>query len=263
MAGFFKIKFIGGEPTLRKDLPLIIRESLDTNPSIDSSIITNGLFDPSYITDCLAAGLNRVNVTVHAWDDPDKMRCVGLTKNNIQRLKKNILYLSKLKRLTKLNYVVLKSQGFGELLNLIEWVNANQLILDILNVLHDGTETDKQSEYYDFSEIYQMIDAHYNILKVVPHENRWSLPSTRLILDDGGVINLKTNPLNHFVPFNSCKDCQMHECCVEGIKAIRLTEKGAIKPCLFRDDNVLNLRDYLNQSEQHITDKIVQFINDL
>jgi hypothetical protein len=108
-----------------------------------------------------------------------------------------------------------------------------------------------------------MIDAHYNILKVVPHDNIWSLPSTRLVLDGGGVINLKTNPLNHFGPFNSCKDCQMHEYCLEGIKAIRLTIKGFIKPCLFRDDNVLNLRDYLDQSDQRITDEIVQFIDKL
>lgn len=262
-AGINKFKFMGGEPTLRNDLPLILLGMSDYSFSIDTSIITNGLFEQKFLEDCVRAGLNRVNVSIHAWNDIEMLKAVGMSDLIKNKLMNNLDFLIKSKRLSKLNYVVLKSKGYSELLELINWVNERKLILDVLNILYNNQSLELEEEFCDFEEIYQVVDKNYKIDNIILHENQSSLPSTRLLLSEGGIINLKTSKLNSFHPFHSCTSCNQYKYCNEGIKSIRLTADGYLKPCLFRDDNRLNLNDILEEADDKIIEIIKNYIDNL
>lgn len=262
-AGISKFKFMGGEPSLREDLILILEGMKDYKDNIDISMITNGLFQTSYIEKCFEAGLKRVNVSIHGWSDEEKLKSIGMSDLKKEMFLNNLNYLISKRKLTKLNFVYLKNSKKDELLNLIDWVNENELVLDILNVLYDKKNEHLEKEYVTFENIYNFLEETYEVEKIYSQVNPHSIPSKRIKLKRGGIINLKTKPLNTLKPFRSCYNCSEIKYCKEGIKAIRLTTDGYLKPCLFRDDNRLNILKFIDSTEDKIVEKIVDYINKL
>jgi len=64
LAGIRKFKIVGGEPTLRADLPQIIEGLRHLDPSIDISMVTNGVRLGRLASEYVAAGMDRINVSV-------------------------------------------------------------------------------------------------------------------------------------------------------------------------------------------------------
>lgn len=258
--GIRKFKLMGGEPTSRKDLPDIIRALSRIGDDNDISIITNGIFDQALMEECFDAGLQRVNVSVHAWNDKKAMSMVGMTPEKQKILKDNLTYLCNEGKLSKINYVYLKNESTDDLFSLIHWTDANLCVIDILNVLSEEADGGFNDEYASFEEIEKLVRENYDVQREYINENIYSLPSKRLVLPGGGEINLKINALNRNAPFNSCTDCKVKERCTEGIKAIRLTKEGHIQPCLFRHDNALSFNE-IKESDRN--DVIKQYISAL
>ena len=65
--GIRKLKFLGGEPLLRRDLPEIIGRLRALHPDLDISLITGGAVPLSRLDACLEAGLTRANLSIHGW----------------------------------------------------------------------------------------------------------------------------------------------------------------------------------------------------
>lgn len=260
--GINKFKFMGGEPTLREDLVEII-DGIKDLKDIDTSIITNGLFDIRTLEKCFRAGLKRVNVSVHAWNNKEKLKSIGMTKEKREKFLSNLHYLIQKKKLSKLNYVFLRNDDKREIIELINWINQKKLVLDILNVLYNDDSKYLKNEYCSFEEIHEFLKENFNFKKKYIFKNFSSIPSERIELENGGTINLKINMLNQINPFISCKTCNIKKYCKEGIKAIRLTTDGYLKPCLFREDNKLRILDYINKSEEELENIILDYINKL
>ena len=109
-----------------------------------------------------------------------------------------------------------------------------------------------------------MISSKYEIVQEVMHENKYSISSQRLLLKDGGIINLKVNELNKISFLKACRSCPKIQYCKEGISAIRLTNYGTIKPCLFREDMCFNLAEYLEaHSYAETAEAVEQYLNAL
>jgi GTP 3',8-cyclase len=66
--GVRKIRLTGGEPLVRRDLPLLIR-MLDQIPDLDLTLTTNGALLPKYARSMKDAGLKRVTVSLDSLDD--------------------------------------------------------------------------------------------------------------------------------------------------------------------------------------------------
>ena len=62
--GVTGIRLTGGEPTVRMDLPTLVRMLHDLKPGLDLSITTNGLKLVAMADELRAAGLTRVNVSL-------------------------------------------------------------------------------------------------------------------------------------------------------------------------------------------------------
>ena len=66
--GFTKIRLTGGEPTLRRNLPDLVRE-IAANPAItDIAMTTNGILLSRLAEPLAAAGLKRINVSIDTLD---------------------------------------------------------------------------------------------------------------------------------------------------------------------------------------------------
>lgn len=252
--GIRKIKLMGGEPTLRNDLVDVISGIRKYAIDADISLITNGILIKDVAQEYIKAGLNRINVSIHGWNHQSFYRITQGSAGNLEMIKSSVLWLKKKQILTKINFVIQKGINEAELIELIHWCTKHKLTLDVLNMLYNSrTQEELKDYYYDFSEIKKLISTHFEIASVKIVENNYSLPSTRLVLKRGGQINLKTNKLNNEFAFNDCENCQEFKFCSEGIKAIRLTNRGIVKPCLFRDDNTFNLRDVYEASNYNET----------
>ncbi len=249
--GIRKFKLMGGEPTLYKKLPELINELKKIGNDIDISMITNGLFEKELIAKSISSGLGRVNVSVHSWGNEETMKMVGMDENMLLKLQENLKYLKEKNVLSKVNYVYIKNQNKSELIDLINWVDNNKTVIDILNILSElGIEDDK---YCSFDEIEQFIYTNFNVTRVYNKENVYSLPSKRLVLSKGGEVNLKITTLNSSAGFDSCKDCNAYDYCLEGIKAIRLTSNGEIQPCIYRTDNICSIHDWTDLKKMERT----------
>ena len=66
-SGVRKLKFVGGEPLVRRDLPEIIASLRARDESVDMSVITSGAVPRQALDRCYEAGLSRCNVTVHGF----------------------------------------------------------------------------------------------------------------------------------------------------------------------------------------------------
>lgn len=261
IAGMRKFKFIGGEPTLYSDLPSIIEEM--SWPDVDISLISNGLFDQSFLAKCLDAGLDRVNISIHAWDSPKSMLLSGMGQNQLDDFFDNIEFLLAKQKVCKFNYVFLRGADRTELFSIIDWINRQKQTLDILNVLYPSPDSKLSDEYCDFEEIRSIITQNYGLTQSLIHDNAHSLPSERLYLEDGGVINLKKFTLNTFLPFNCCNDCHCREICREGILAMRLSLDACLQPCLLRTDNRLDLSELAGYSTPDLANSIASYISAL
>lgn len=259
--GIKKIKFLGGEPTLYKDLPRLI-EKINSN-ELDISIITNGIASKNTLQRFINAGVNRINISLHGFNKDVFKEVTGGTLQQLNQTLETIDYLNNNRKLGKVNYVLLKGVNECEFIDVLRYVNDKNLVLDVLNYL--DTDSSKIIKYYySFEEIMAFIKAIYEIDKIKTYINQFSLPSTRIYIKNGGVINLKTTSLNSVHFLKSCDSCGKKEYCTEGISAIRLTTEGIIKPCIFRDDNILDLKELMkNKSFEEVDELVKEYFENL
>ena len=67
--GVEKIRLTGGEPLLRKDLPILVEKIASIEGLKDIGLTTNGVLLPKYANELKAAGLQRVNVSLDSLND--------------------------------------------------------------------------------------------------------------------------------------------------------------------------------------------------
>lgn len=239
-SGIKKIKFMGGEPTLYPDLARIILWLKRKDFNLDISMITNGIADIKVLDKCIEAGIDRINVSMHGFREKE---FYDVTRGNgiqLCQFINNIKYLKSRKKLGKVNYVLLKNINEKEFEEVLDFICKEDIVLDVLNYIGDNEE--ELFKYgYTFDEIKSIISAKKQIGNVSEYINAYSLNSQRLSLIGGGEINLKINRLNDSQFLNACKECKKKKFCTEGISAIRLTNEGIIKPCLFRKDMTYDL----------------------
>jgi cyclic pyranopterin phosphate synthase len=68
-AGVSKLRITGGEPLLRKDLPVLVSMLRDISGVSDLALTTNGILLPQLARTLKAAGLDRVTVSLDSLDD--------------------------------------------------------------------------------------------------------------------------------------------------------------------------------------------------
>jgi cyclic pyranopterin phosphate synthase len=215
-----KVKLTGGEPLVRKDIPDIVRRIKFIRGVKEVSLTTNGIFLSDYAERLKDAGLARVNVSLDTLK-PQKFKLI----TGVDTLENVISGIQAAVKVglcpVKVNMVLLKDLNEDEIGDMIKFARENGLILQIIE-LESPVETEAYRKYH--AELEGVEEVLKNIAEKVVvrrmHHRR------KYFLREGGEVEV-VNPM-HNTEF--CRYCNR----------IRVASDGKLKPCLFRNDNLID-----------------------
>ncbi|MFN7146350.1 MAG: radical SAM protein, partial [Myxococcota bacterium] len=231
--GVRKLKFLGGEPLMRRDLPDVIRDVRALAPDLDVSLITAGAVDVARLDACLAAGLSRANLSIHGWtpaafaERTRRPLAYGLRARVLERLLAEGRFL-------KLNYVWRGPHDDTDLAGLLAWAAGKPVVVGLLDELSLGLGAAPLRD--------ALVRLRGPWADARPEPDPASLPTERLSWADGLVVEVKDHRLGDVAPWTACAACPKRAACGEGIHALRLTHTGTLRPCMDRTDLGVDLR---------------------
>lgn len=216
--GIKKIRLTGGEPLIKKNAELIIRE-LGKLP-VELAITTNAVIVHKFIDVFKEAGIKAVNVSLDSLEE-DKFNNIS-RRNYFKEIKENISLLIENDFHVKINVVVIRDVNDKEIADFIRWSkNENVHIRFIEFMPFDGNSwnTEKKVSYKEILQEAEDVFGKDGFFKIGDQPND---TSRNFQLKDAkgtfGIISSVTNPF--------CDSCNR----------IRLTADGKIKNCLFSED---------------------------
>ena len=226
-AGVTKLRITGGEPLIRKDLPVLI-EQLAAVPGVeDVTLTTNGWFLAQQAQELRRAGLGRVTVSLDSLDDAvfGQMNGRGLS---VQRVLEGI-DAARAAGLEpgKLNCVLKRSVNYEAILGLAERFRGTGIIVRYIEYMDVGNRNGwRLDEVVPSAEVIAQIGRRWP-LEAVEANYRGEVAERYRYRDGQGEIGAISSITQPF-----CGDCSRG----------RLTTDGRFVTCLFAAGG-RNLRD--------------------
>lgn len=229
--GIQRLKITGGEPLLRPDVVEMIRK---ISPLMkDVSLTTNAVNLAHQAKQLKAAGLDRINISLHTTNHDTYKRICGFDNLN-DALKGLDAAIDAGLQPIKINMVLLKGINDHEIPEMLKFASEKGVILQLI-------ELETQREYVD-QKIY--VD-HYQDLKNIrtwlknDGKTNGANPLHRrekFIIDElPGKIKLSSPvEVELVMPMHNSDFCS-------NCTRIRLTAGGFVKGCLFNKENVLDV----------------------
>ena len=243
--GVRKIRLSGGEPLLKKDIVEIVERiaSLDFK---DISMTTNGILLGKYAQDLKDAGLDRVNVSLdtlnrETFEFITKKDYLEDAKNGILKAVEVGLYP------VKINMVIMKDINQDEIDDMFEFCKEHGIVLQLIELIEsESCDDDKFSEDYH----YKLDDIESELADIADDvREREFMQGRKKYYIDGGEIEVVK-------PVDNAKFCA--KC-----SRLRITPDGKIKPCLLRNDNLVELISHVRngESEEELEKIFINGIN--
>jgi molybdenum cofactor biosynthesis protein A len=239
--GVTKIRLTGGEPLIRKDIPVIL-EKLATLP-VELSITSNAVIIDKFIDVLKRNGVNKINISL---DSLDKNKFHQITRRDqFEIVYKNMLLLVEEGFNVKVNVVLMKDFNENEIIDFINLTKDLPIVIRFIEFMpFDGNKWD-MSKMVSYAEVMEHVNASIpekdiNRLQDAPNDTSKNYK----IKDYKGsfaIISSVTNPF--------CDSCNR----------LRLTANGQLKNCLFsseESDLLTKLRE--GTSIEPIIQKAVQ-----
>lgn len=243
--GVRKIRLSGGDPLVRKDIVEIVEKiaSLDFK---DISLTTNGVLLEKYAKDLKDAGLDRINVSLDTLN-PDtykfvtKMDYLNEAKTGILNAVEVGLYP------VKINMVIMKDINQNEVKDMFEFCRENNMVLQLIELIEsENCDEDKFNAEYHYP-----LDNIENKLSDMADDvrERKFMQGRKKYYIDGGEIEV-VKPVDNAT---FCANCSR----------LRITPDGKIKPCLLRNDNLVELISHVRngESEEKLEEIFINGIN--
>jgi GTP 3',8-cyclase len=221
--GIEKIRLSGGEPLVRDDIVDIVSRIASLGFR-DISLTTNGVLLSKYAKDLFKAGLNRVNVSFDTLNPETykfitKRDYMGLARDGIKSAVEAGL------NPVKVNMVVMKGINSSEIWDMFQFCRENGVVLQLIELLK--TENCEESEilneyHYDMEDLEEELTELSTKVK-----KRNFMQDRKKYFIEGGEIEV-VRPMDNT---EFCKNCTR----------LRITPDGRIKPCLLRNDNLVDL----------------------
>lgn len=243
--GVEKVRLSGGEPLVRSDIVDIVKK-LNTLNFKDISITTNGIFLDKYAEDLVNAGLKRVNVSLDTLK-PETYKCIT-KKDYLSEVKKGILKAVDVGIYpVKINMVVMKGINDNEIHDMFSFCKDNGLILQLIEILEtDNCEDNNFNEKYHFDmtpleKEFTDLASEVTVRKFMQDRKKYFI--------DGGEVEIVR-------PMDNTKFC-------ENCTRLRITPEGKIKPCLLRNDNLVDLISHIRSgdSEKDLEEIFISAVN--
>ncbi len=231
--GISRVKLTGGEPLLREDILDIVGGIAELRGLRDLSMTTNGTFLEAMAKDLKIKGLNRVNVSLPTLN-PETYRNLrgGNLRDAIEGVRAAVeaeLYP------VKLNMLILKNVNEREVDRMIQFAERTMTILQLIE-LEPLNLSDAYYERYhlDLNEIEQKLKE-----QALEVRTREYMQNRRIYF----LPRVKVEVIHPIENTEFCAHCTR----------IRVTSDGKLKPCLMRNDNLVDiltsLRDGANDEE--------------
>ncbi len=226
--GVRKIKITGGEPLLRDDVVEIVRR---ISPHVDEvSMTTNAYYLADKAIALKEAGLKRVNISLHSASLRTFRMITGM--DALVKIRKGITAAVECRlEPVKINMVVLKGVNDGEIQDMIKFSQDVGVTLQLIEYqpLERGAENWRRF-HYDLRPLEEELEARSErIVERELHRRR------QYYLRGGGVVEVVR-------PIHNSRFCMF---CTR----LRMTSDGQLKPCLMRDDNLVEIVSLLRKGK--------------
>ncbi len=224
--GVRKIKITGGEPLIRKDIIKIIKRIKNIREIKEIALTTNGTLLKKYFKQLKIAGLDRINVSL---DTLNKKKYKMITGGNIENVIEGLKEASKYFYPIKINFLAMKIniEELEDMLNFCKEIGAILQIIEFL--LKDKLIKDKY--YISLDNVEEKIKKR---AKKISYRRKMH-NRVRYILENDVEVEFVR-------PMDNSEFC-MH--CTR----LRLTADGYLKPCLLRNDNLVDILTPLRNGE--------------
>ncbi|MCX8170998.1 MAG: GTP 3',8-cyclase MoaA [Candidatus Bathyarchaeota archaeon] len=241
--GVYGVKLTGGEPLLRKDIVDIVRRISGIPGIRDISMTTNGFFLKEYARQLREAGLSRVNVSLDTLDAEKFKMITGVDAH--EKVIEGIIEASRAGlNPIKINMVLLRGVNCDEIEDMVKFTGEHHLTLQLIELEHPSEDSFYMKYHVSLDGIEDEIREKSSkiIIRSMHHRRKY-------ILRGGAEVEF-VKPM-HNTEF--CLHCNR----------IRLTSDGKLKPCLFRNDNLVDLLNPMRDgaSDERLRDLFIEAIN--
>jgi len=225
--GVTKLRVTGGEPLVRRDLPVLVRR-LAAVPGIrDLALTTNGVLLPDLAEPLYQAGLRRINVHL---DTLDRARFLRITRrDDLDKVLAGIARAKALGYRIKLNAVAVKNLVEPDIVPLARFARENGYEVRYIEFMPlDAQNLWDRSKVLLAGDIIATLSREIAPLVPVPDPDPRAPATEYAFADGGGTVGFIASVSRPF-----CLNCNR----------LRLTADGKVRYCLFaiEEDDVKGL----------------------
>ena len=243
--GINRLRLTGGEPLMRKNLPVLIKMLNEIDGIDDIAMTTNAYFLKDQAQSLKDAGLKRLNVSLDALD-PEKFRDVN-RRDCLQSVLDGLDTARKVGfKSIKINAVAVRNFSETEIMGLIEMGRSEGFEIRFIEFMPlDSDKVWERDKVLFGHEIIDLIKENYEL---IPIDNSLEIgPASEYNFADGqgkvGIITAVSNPF--------CDHCNR----------IRMTADGKLRTCLF-STNETDLKKLIRTgaTDENIIDALNQAV---
>jgi cyclic pyranopterin phosphate synthase len=238
--GISKVRFTGGEPLLRDGVVDLVRRASELDGISLVGLTTNGLLLGSFLPSLVAAGLNRLNVSLDSLDRGTFRTITGV--DGLDPVYASIIKAEETGAFgrVKVNTVVMRGVNESEIPRFARWALERRVDLRFIEFMPTQASNWGRERFISEAEIRDRIDL--------------DLQEEHLYRNDSGPArSFHCRGYPGRVSFVSAVSRSFCNRC----NRLRLTSRGDLLGCLFQDNSV-NLRQLL--SDGRTTDQIASDI---
>ena len=243
--GITRLRLTGGEPLMRKNLPVLIKMLSEIDGIDDIAMTTNAYFLKDQAQSLKDAGLKRLNVSLDALD-PEKFRDVN-RRDCLQSVLDGLDMARKVGfKSIKINAVAVRNFSETEIMGLIEMGRSEGFEIRFIEFMPlDSDKVWERDKVLFGHEIIDLIKENYEL---IPIDNSLEIgPASEYNFADGkgkvGIITAVSNPF--------CDHCNR----------IRMTADGKLRTCLF-STNETDLKELIRSgaTDENIIEALNQAV---
>jgi cyclic pyranopterin phosphate synthase len=218
--GVDRVRLTGGEPLLRRDLPLLVEKLARRTSIADLALTTNGILLAGVAARLRDAGLARITISL---DTLHPARFKALTRSDDHgRVLQGIDAAVATFRQVKIDTVVIRQTNHDELLDILEFGRQRRAEVRFIEYMDVGGATHwSMAQVVGRDEILATIADRHGI--PVPLGETSSAPAVRYRLPDGTIFGIIASTT---APF--CADCDRSRLTADGMWYLCLYAAGGL-----------------------------------
>lgn len=215
--GVKKIRITGGEPLMRRDLPVLVRMIRNIEGVEDIAMTTNGSLLKKYARPLKEAGLDRVSVSLDSLDD-ERFFAMNGRRGKVKTVLAGIEAAAEAGLYVKVNMVVQKGKNTEDILPMAQYFKEKKHILRFIEYMDVGS-----SNGWRLDDVVSKKSIVEEVSKIVPVKpiapNYKGEVATRFAYEDGdGEVGVISSVTDSF-----CGNCSR----------ARISAEGKMYTCLF------------------------------